>query len=136
MAKVFNMEEIAMGLLEGLLNRAMRGYLKKHGDEFVEAVLKVNNGGDIEDTDKVIDDYFYLVKKVYKKSKPNKICLNEDNYFSILIDGIEYDFNELIRHNDSNGTECKCEIEVLLSGGRIPIVMVEDKLNRKIEMEW
>ena len=88
--------------------------MEKHSDEIMTAVEKVNSGGTVDDIDTIVKDYLYLIRKTYKGKKPEKITLTNNPYV-IYIDGEEYDFDVLIRHNNQKGTNCKMEIEVLIN---------------------
>ena len=87
----------------------------------------------LEDIDTIVDDYFYLIKKVRRKKlcfkKPRTVALTDDMMI-VLVDGEEYDFDFEIPHNDRKGTESKMEIEALYSP-RVMQEIVQDRLSRK-----
>ena len=70
-----------MGLFLNILGK----FLEKHEDKILKAVQK-NSGGTIEDIDTIVNDYVYLIKKIYKGSGISHIELTPDPYV-ILIDG-------------------------------------------------
>lgn len=122
-------------LLDKVLSKLMDKYLEKNMDTLLTAVQKVNEGGDVEDIDTIVDDYFYLLKSVYRKGKPHHVSVNREDSYILIVDGVEYDFDLLIHHNDQKNTERRMEIEVLFSDN-IPTNEVQKRLNQKIENEW
>lgn len=85
-------------------------------EKLMKVIHAVNNGGTLDDLDTIVDDYFYLIKKIRRKhfirGNPKQIEL-KDSLLTVYVDGMEYDFNSEIHHNDGKGTECKLEIETL-----------------------
>lgn len=122
-----------MGVLNKFLHKQMERYVKKHGDALLAAMQKVNEGGDIEDIDVIVADYFYLLKAVLRRKKPSHVTI--DHALVVVVDGVPYNFDELIHHNHAKNTERKMEIEVLFSDN-IPKDEVQKRLNEKIEKEW
>lgn len=122
-----------MGILNKFSHRQMERYVKKHGDALLAAMQKVNEGGDMEDIDTIVADYFYLLKAVLRRKKPSQVTI--DHVHVVVVDGVPYNFDEWIRHNDAKNTERKMEIEVLFSDN-IPRDEVQKRLNEKIEKEW
>lgn len=100
----------------GILMKLLQHIMEKQSDRILEAMVKVNNGGTVEDIDVIVRDYLYLIRKTYKGPEIQKITLT-DNPYLIYINGEEYDFDILIRHNNLRGTECKMEIETLIHEG-------------------
>ncbi len=97
-----------------ILMKFLESIMEKRSDEIMAAAEKVNTGGTVDDIDTIVRDYSYLIRKTYKGKKPQKITLTKNPYL-LYIDGEEYDFDVLIRHNTQRGTECKMEIEVLIN---------------------
>lgn len=124
-----------MDLLNKFLSKQMEKYLAKNSDKLLTAIKKVNEGGDLEDIDTIVDDYFHLLKAVYHKGKPHHVTVDRDDYYVLIVDGVAYDFDGLIRHNDQRNTERKMEIEVLFSDN-IPADEVQNRLNQKIKDNW
>jgi len=124
-----------MGLLNKLLVKRMDKYVKKNGDILMNAIQKVNEGGDVEDIDTIVTDYFYLLKAVYRKGKPHNVIIDRNDCYVVVVDGNSYDFDALIRHNDQRNTERKMEIEILFSDN-IPSDEIQLRLNKKIEEDW
>lgn len=121
-----------MGLIYDALQKWMNRYWEKNEDRILYAMQKVNEGGDVEDIDTIVTDYFYLVKAVHRK-KPKFVDIQ--GLFTLIIDGEPYDLHVLIRHNDSKNTERIMEIEVLLSD-RTPLDEIQKRLNEKIDTQW
>lgn len=115
----------AMGILMKLLQYIM----EKQSDRILWAIEKVNTGGTVEDIDVIVRDYLYLIRKTYKGPEIQKITLTNNPYL-IYINGVEYDFDVLIRHNNQRGTECKMEIEALLHAG------LRDEVERRLNAEF
>lgn len=122
-----------MGAFYKILHKLMEKYIKKYGDTLLTAMQKVNEGGDTEDIDTIVADYFYLLKAVLRRKKPSQVTI--DSYCVVVVDGVLYDFDELIHHNDAKNTERKMEIEILFSDN-IPRDEVQKRLNEKIKEEW
>lgn len=118
-----------------LLSKVMSKHIEKNEEKILWAMPKVNEGGDMEDIDTIVTDYFYLVKKVHGRKKPAFVAISLQNHNLLIVDDVIYDLNILIRHNDLKNTERKMEIDVLLSDG-IPIDEVQRQLNEKIREEW
>lgn len=101
-----------------------------------KAVYQANNGGTMDDIDTIVNDFFFLIRKVYRKRKIKVAPVVEfrENSMWPFVDGEKMDFDD-IPHNDAKGTEAKMEIGVLYE----PEIMresVEEKLREKIEREW
>jgi len=124
-----------MGLLNKFLVGQMEKYMEKNGDRLLTAMQKVNEGGDIEDIDTIVTDYFYLLKAVHRKGKPQNVIIDRNHYSVVIADGSSYDFNMLIPHKDQRNTERKMEIDALFSDN-IPREEVQIRLNQKIQEDW
>lgn len=124
-----------MGLLDKFLRRQMDKFLEKNGEALLLAMQKANEGGSIEDIDTLVADYFYLLKAVHRKGKPHNVSIDRDDYYVVVVDGVSYDFDELIHHNDQRNTGRKMEIGILFSDD-ISSDEVQNRLNKKIEEDW
>lgn len=92
-------------------------------------------GDDTDSVGIIADDYFHLLKAVYKKKKPYDVAISRDGCFTLTVGGEEVDFDLLIRHNDLKNTERVMEIESLFADGA-SVDEVEALLRGKIEEEW
>ena len=97
-------------------------------EKLERAIYKINNGGDMEDIDTIVNAYFQLAKKMYRKNlhffrKPKTVELT-DSSMVIRIDGETYDFG-FIPHNDLRGTGWKMDIEVLYSTDKMRGIVQE-----------
>lgn len=103
-----------------------------------DAADKVNEGGTMEDADRIVNAYFYLIKKVWHRrfrwKKPVSVCLT-DSIFVVVVDGEKMDFGSEIHHSDCRGTESKMELEVLYRPDKMREI-VQEKLMAKIQGEW
>ena len=124
-----------MNLLHTILSKLADNYFEKNSDAIFTAMQKVNEGGNEDDIDIIVEDYFYLLKSVLRKRKPGHVKVSKNDYYVLTVDGEEYDFDSLIRHNDQKNTERKMEISVLFSG-IVSEDEVEKRLNEKIAKEW
>ena len=124
-----------MNLLHTILSKLTDNYFEKNSDAVFTAMQKVNEGGDKDDIDIIVEDYFNLLKSVLRKRKPGHVTVDKRDYYVLTVDGEEYDFDSLIRHNDKKNTERKMEISVLFSE-TVSEGEVEKRLNEKIEKEW
>ena len=124
-----------MGLFDKFLSMWMKKFTEEHRDELLTAMHKVNYGGDASDIETITQDYYALLKAVYKGDKPKVVELDPDDYYILKVDGAVYDLDELIHHNDQRNTGRKMEIEALM-GGDIPIADVQQRLNIKIQWNW
>lgn len=124
-----------MNLLHTILSKLADNYFDKNSDAIFTAMQKVNEGGNEDDIDIIVEDYFYLLKSVLRKRKPGHVKVSKNDYYVLTVDGEEYDFDSLIRHNDQKNTERKMEISVLFSE-TVSENEVEKRLNEKIEQEW
>lgn len=90
-----------------------------------------------EDIPAVVEAYFGLIKAVYTGEKPKQIVLDEYDCDLVSVDGVEYDFSDIL-HDDQLNTGRRMEIEELLCGGYgdLPISEVEVQLNAKMQQEW
>lgn len=113
----------------GILMKLLQHIMEKQSDRILEAMVKVNNGGTVEDIDVIVRDYLYLIRKTYKGPEIQKITLTNNPYL-IYINGEEYDFDILIRHNNLRGTKCKMEIETLIHEG------LRDEVERRLNDEF
>lgn len=86
-------------------------------------------------TDIIVQDYFCLLKKVFRQKKPTRIRLSRQNLLQVMADDVPYDFQALIFHNDGKNTERKMEIEALFTDD-IPIEEVQKRLEQKIAEAW
>ena len=86
-------------------------------------------------TDIIVQDYFYLLKKVCRQKKPTRIRLSRQDLLQVMADDVPYDFQALIFHNDGKNTERKMEIEALFTDD-IPIEEVQKRLEQKIAEAW
>ena len=107
-------------------------------EKLERAIYKINNGGDMEDIDTIVNAYFRLAKKMYRKNlhffrKPKTVELT-DSSMVIRIDGETYDFG-FIPHNDLRGTGWKMDIEVLYSADQMRGI-VQERLSDKVAREW
>ncbi|PST31577.1 hypothetical protein C7256_19215 [Enterocloster lavalensis] len=107
-------------------------------EKLERAIYKINNGGDMEDIDTIVNAYFRLAKKMYRKNlhffrKPKTVELT-DSSMVIRIDGETYDFG-FIPHNDLRGTGWKMDIEVLYSTDKMRGI-VQERLSEKVAREW
>ena len=124
-----------MNLLHTILSKLADNYFDKNSDAIFTAMQKVNEGGNEDDIDIIVEDYFYLLKSVLRKRKPGHVKVSKNDYYVLTVDGEEYDFDSLIRHTDQKNTERKMEISVLFSE-TVSENEVEKRLNEKIEQEW
>ena len=124
-----------MNLLHTILSKLTDNYFEKNSDAVFTAMQKVNEGGNEDDIDIIVEDYFNLLKSVLRKRKPGHVIVNKNDYYVLIVDGEEYDFDSLIHHNDKKNTERKMEISVLFSE-TVSEGEVEKRLNEKIEKEW
>lgn len=94
----------------------MSFFFPNYEEKLMKAMHAANYGGTLDDLDTIVDAYFYLIKKIRRKhfiwGNPKQIELT-DSLLTVYVDGIEYDFDSEIHHNDGKGTECKLEIETL-----------------------
>ncbi|MCD7909692.1 MAG: hypothetical protein LUH04_18820 [Clostridium sp.] len=103
-----------------------------------QAIYKLNYGGSMEDIDTIVNAYFRLAKKMYRKNlhffrKPKSVELT-DYSMLIKIDGETYDFG-YIHHNDLRGTNWKMDIEVLYNSQEMRDI-VQERLTKRVEREW
>lgn len=119
--------------LSRLLFGKLEQHLQKHEEDILSAMAKVNEGGDPEDIDTIVTDYFYLVKKIAGRKKPSKVSV--EGCSKLIIDDEPYFLYQEIRHNDARNTERYMEIEALFTDN-IPTEEVEKRLNEKIQREW
>ena len=112
-----------------------RRFVEKNEDRIIEAMCKVNEGGNIDDIDTIVDDFYGLIKAVHGKKKPIEVKLDPNYSCKATVDGELYEFDFLIRHNDMKNTERKMEIDVLFTE-EIPIEEVERRLIKKINEKW
>ena len=117
----------------GFLFKILDSLMERREDELLRAMAKVNEGGDFEDIDTIVTDYFYLVKKLAGRKKPSGVSLKGHN--TLIIDGEPHILYQEIRHNDARNTERCMEIEALFSD-RIPADEVEKRLNEMIRTQW
>ena len=57
----------------GILMKLLQHIMEKQSDRILEAMVKVNNGGTVEDIDVIVRDYLYLIRKTYKGPEIQKI---------------------------------------------------------------
>lgn len=119
-----------------ILEKIMEFLVPKEALE--RAIYKATYGGDMEDIDTIVNAYFRLAKKMYRKDlhffkKPKKVELT-DRSMIVKIDGQEYDF-DFIHHNDLRGTGWKMDIEVLYCAEEMRDI-VQERLNERVEHEW
>lgn len=124
-----------MSLLDKFLKKKMDKFVAKNGDMLLSAIEKANGGGSIEDVDVIVEDYFHLLKAVYHGEKPHNVTINGGDYYVLTVDGVIYDFDELVHHSDQRNTGRKMEIEMLFSDS-VPCDEVQKRLNDKIANEW
>lgn len=124
-----------MSLLDKFLKKQMDKFVAKNGDILLSAREKANGGGGIEDVDTIVEDYYCLLKAVYRGDKPHNVIVNNEDYYVLTVDGVIYDFDELVHHNDQRNTGRKMEIEILFSDN-ILCNEVQKRLNDKIANEW
>ncbi len=117
----------------GFLFKILDSLMERREGELLRAMAKVNEGGDLEDIDTIVTDYFYLVKKLAGRKKPSCVSLKGHN--TLVIDGEPRVLYQEIRHNDARNTERCMEIEALFSD-RIPADEVEKRLNERIRTQW
>lgn len=122
-------------LLDRLLKRWMDRFVARNGDKLLAAMQKVNEGGGEEDIDTIVEDYYQLLRAVYRGGKPAQVSLDPEEADVLLVDGACYDLDALICHNDQRNTGRRMEIEMLLSD-RISAMEVERRLNEKVKREW
>ena len=115
------------------LFKILESLVKRRESQILRAMAKVNEGGDLEDMDTIVTDYFYLVKKLAGRKKPAHVSL--DGYNTLVIDGVPHILYQEIRHNDARNTERYMEIEALFSD-QIPADEVEKRLNEMIQTNW
>lgn len=116
-----------------ILSRILEPLIQRHESDILRAMAKVNEGGDLEDMDTIVTDYFYLVKKLAGRKKPSHVSIKGHN--TLIIDGEPRILYQEIRHNDARNTERRMEIEALFSD-RIPTDEVEKRLNEMIQTQW
>ena len=112
-----------------------RSIVEKNEEKILHAMCKVNEGGDIEDIDTIVQDFFGLIKAVHGKKKPKDVRLDPNYRCAATVDGELYEFDFLIRHNDVKNTERKMEIDALYTD-EIPIAEVERRLIKMINEKW
>lgn len=119
----------------GLLDKWFSKWVNNNQDKLLTAMHKVNYGGDMSDLETVTQDYYGLLKAVYQGEKPKEVLLDPEDYYLMVVDGVSYDLDELISHNDQRNTGRKMEIEVLMGGGIDPSA-VQQRLNMKVQWNW
>lgn len=124
-----------MRLLDKLLKKQMDKFLAKNGDLLLSAIEKANGGGGTEDVGTIVEDYYCLLKAVYRGDKPRNVMVNSEDHDILTVDGVLYDLDALIHHSDQRNTGRKMEIELLFSDS-IPCDEVQNQLNSKIANEW
>ena len=107
--------------------------LLSQNEHLVEDLLETDSMDDPAEI--VAEDYFHLLKCVHKGPKPSCVTLDTNDPYLMTADGILYDLDALIRHNDTMNTERKMEIEALLCDG-VNIQVVQKQLNQKIHEGW
>lgn len=122
----------------GLLNKWFSKWVSANQDKLLTAMHKVNYGGDMSDLETVTQDYYALLKAVHKGEKPKEVLLDPEDYYLMVVDGVPYDLDELISHNDQRNTGRKMEIEALMGGvgGGIDLSAVQQRLNMKVQWNW
>ena len=118
--------------LDGLFSNPLFDYLFQN-EELIQNALVKDKEEDL--TQLVAEDYFALLKRVHKGSKPTCVTLDANEPYIMIADGVVYDLDTLIRHNDTVNTERKMEIEALLADG-VNITAVQKQLNQKIHEDW
>ncbi len=116
------------------LNDFLDNLIKKSFDldKFKSLLEAETHDGDVNDSAEIIaEDYYQLIKSVLKIKKLNNVTLNRDDILTVNIDGTEYCFDELVRHNNFKNTERIMEIEALFADG-VSYDEVQDCLNSKI----
>ena len=116
------------------LNDFLDNLIKKSFDldKFKSLLEAETHDGDVNDSAEIIaEDYYQLIKSVLKIKKLNNVTLNRDDILTVNIDGTEYCFDELVRHNNLKNTERIMEIEALFADG-VSYDEVQDCLNSKI----
>lgn len=103
-------------------------------DSLFNAMFKVNHGGDADDLDTIVEDYFLILKSLHKGGKPEAVVLSEEDFSCVIVDGQEYDLCA-IPHDDEDNTNRRMEIEVLLNE-ETPIPLVQNELNTYIQNNW
>lgn len=118
------------------LERILRWRVPDIEERLEKAAYQANNGGTMSDVDTIVDDFFFLIKKMYRKRGIKKLPVVEFREGSMwpVVDGEKMDFDE-IPHNDAKGTEAKMEIGVLYEPEMMREI-VEEKLRAKIAQEW
>lgn len=122
-----------MDFLEKLFSDPIFKHLKENEDLIGSELEK--NYGETDDTETVVNDYFMLLKHLCKNKKPPVVKLNSEDSYTIIADGVVYDLDASVKHNDLKNTELKMEIESLLCDG-VSVSEVEKRLNLKIKNEW
>lgn len=90
------------------------GYIiEKQCDRIMEAGQNGNTDGTVDEVDRIVNDYLYLIRKTYKGGQIQKITLTEDPVL-ICINGEEYNFDALLQNNNQRQTDCKREIGTLM----------------------
>ena len=112
-----------------------RRFVEKNEDRIIDAMCKVNEGGNIDDIDTIVEDFYGLIKAVHGKKKPTEVRLDPGYACKATVDGELYEFDFLIRHNDVKNTERKMEIDVLFTE-EIPVEEVERRLIKMINEKW
>ena len=103
-------------------------------EALIDAMNKVNNGGDASDLETIVEDYFLILKSLHKGGKPEQVVLSDEDFSCVIVDGQEYDLYT-IPHNNEDDTNRRMEIEVLLNENT-PVSLVQEKLNEYIREHW
>jgi hypothetical protein len=104
-----------------------------HSSIVKQIAVKNHNENDSE-IDMIIDNLYAIIKKIYPKEKPTRVKLNK-NLDVLVIDGINFNLNELIKNQDTTYMEKRIENDLLMNK-RIKLDEVERLLNKKIFEEW
>ena len=103
-------------------------------EKLERAIYKINNGGDMEDIDTIVNAYFRLAKKMYRKNL-HFFRKAQNRGADGFLHGDPHRRGNLrlgfIPHNDLRGTGWKMDIEVLYSTDKMRGI-VQERLSEKV----
>ena len=110
---------------DDLVTRLLRNLAKKNQNKLVaetECLMAEDYGIDVaaeqeaikaQDVPEIAEAYYFLLKAVYRGEKPKQVLLEPDDCFVVLVDGIRYDFEKLIRRHDRKNRQYMQKIDFL-----------------------